>query len=144
MRYDELRDVVATRKPGWEHLQEVLHFLWSEQGDISASFCCCCSRIRVNRLRILCINSYVCHIQALQSIDPARAKDDPIIVRNIPYYRAKKALEAEVMKLDAPPRPQNWGVCSYFFICSWLEAILPTLMFLKWLKIIVFSCKGTT
>lgn len=23
MRYDQLRDVVAKRKPGWEHLQEV-------------------------------------------------------------------------------------------------------------------------
>ncbi|KAL8147839.1 hypothetical protein AgCh_005238 [Apium graveolens] len=80
MRYDELRDVVANRKPGWEYLQE-----------------------------------------ALKSIDPARAKDDPIIVRNIPYYRAKKALEAEVMKLDAPPRPQNWGVCSYFIVCSLLK-----------------------
>ncbi|WOH00228.1 hypothetical protein DCAR_0519586 [Daucus carota subsp. sativus] len=81
MRYDELRDVVATRKPGWEHLQE-----------------------------------------ALQSIDPARAKDDPIIVRNIPYYRAKKALEAEVMKLDAPPRPQNWGELSLpLDASSWTE-----------------------
>lgn len=81
MRYDQLRDVVATRKPGWEYLQ-----------------------------------------QALQSIDPARAKDDPIIVRNIPYYRAKKALEAEVMKLDAPPRPRNWGELSLpLDASSWTE-----------------------
>ncbi|BBH01778.1 embryo defective 2737 [Prunus dulcis] len=69
MRYDQLRDVVAKRKPGWENLQE-----------------------------------------ALISIDPARAREDPVIVKNIPYYKAKKALEAEVMKLDPPPRPQNWGV----------------------------------
>lgn len=26
MRYDVLRDVVAKRKPGWEHLQEVRNF----------------------------------------------------------------------------------------------------------------------
>ncbi|XP_015061560.1 uncharacterized protein LOC107007446 [Solanum pennellii] len=68
MRYDQLRDVVAKRKPGWEYLQE-----------------------------------------ALVSIDPARAREDPIIVKNIPYFKAKKTLEAEVMKLDPPPRPQNWG-----------------------------------
>ncbi|KAF3442030.1 hypothetical protein FNV43_RR15946 [Rhamnella rubrinervis] len=68
MRYEVLRDVVAKRKPGWEHLQE-----------------------------------------ALISIDPARARDDPVIVKNIPYYKAKKALEVEVMKLNPPPRPQNWG-----------------------------------
>lgn len=83
--------------------------------------CCCHSGIRVKRLRILGINNYVCHIQALQSIDPARAKDDPIIVRNIPYYRAKKALEAEVMKLDAPPRPRNWGVSSYLLFAAGLK-----------------------
>ncbi|XP_015887335.1 uncharacterized protein LOC107422413 [Ziziphus jujuba] len=68
MRYDVLRDVVAKRKPGWEHLQE-----------------------------------------ALISIDPVRARDDPVIVKNVPYYKAKKAMEVEVMKLDPPPRPQNWG-----------------------------------
>ncbi|MED6135784.1 hypothetical protein PIB30_049862 [Stylosanthes scabra] len=69
MRYDQLRDVVAKRKPGWEYLQE-----------------------------------------ALISIDPDRARDDPVIVRNVPFYKAKKALESEVMKLDPPPRPPNWGV----------------------------------
>nr|KYP58852.1 hypothetical protein KK1_014274 [Cajanus cajan] len=68
MRYDQLRDVVAKRKPGWEYLQD-----------------------------------------ALLSIDPARARDDPVIVKNVPYYKAKKALETEVMKLDPPPRPSNWG-----------------------------------
>ncbi|MQM09724.1 hypothetical protein Taro_042605, partial [Colocasia esculenta] len=68
MRYDQLRDVVAKRKPGWEHLQDVLI-----------------------------------------SIDPVRAKDDPVIIRNVSYYKAKKALEAEVSKLDVPPRPHNWG-----------------------------------
>ncbi|KAF5730683.1 hypothetical protein HS088_TW19G00276 [Tripterygium wilfordii] len=68
MRYDQLRDVVAKRKPGWEHVQ-----------------------------------------QALISLDPVRAREDPVIVKNIPYYKAKKALEAEVMNLNPPPRPQNWG-----------------------------------
>ncbi|XP_072961439.1 uncharacterized protein [Typha angustifolia] len=68
MRYDQLRDVVVKRKPGWEHLQD-----------------------------------------ALISLDPVRAREDPVIVKNIPYYKAKKALEAEVMRLDVPPRPQNWG-----------------------------------
>lgn len=68
MRYDQLRDEVAKRKPGWEYLQE-----------------------------------------ALISLDPVRAKDDPVIVKNIPCYKAKKVLEAEVMKFDPPPRPQNWG-----------------------------------
>ncbi|KAL5730409.1 hypothetical protein ACHQM5_003232 [Ranunculus cassubicifolius] len=67
-RYDQLRDVVAKRTPGWEHLQE-----------------------------------------ALISIDPVRARDDPVIVRNVPFYKAKKALESEVLKLDVPPRPRNWG-----------------------------------
>ncbi|XP_057797400.1 uncharacterized protein LOC131013346 [Salvia miltiorrhiza] len=68
MRYDQLRDEVTKRKPGWEYLQE-----------------------------------------ALISIDPIRAKDDPVIVRNIPYYKAKKALETEVLKFNPPPRPDNWG-----------------------------------
>ncbi|KAH0448981.1 hypothetical protein IEQ34_022781 [Dendrobium chrysotoxum] len=68
MRYDQLRDAVAKRKPGWEHLQS-----------------------------------------ALISLDPTRARDDPVIVKNIPYYKAKKNLEAEVMKLEVPPRPSNWG-----------------------------------
>ncbi|PSR95695.1 Protein disulfide-isomerase [Actinidia chinensis var. chinensis] len=68
MRYDQLRDAVAKRKPGWEYLQE-----------------------------------------ALISIDPVRARDDPVVVKDIPYYKAKKALEAELFKLDPPPRPENWG-----------------------------------
>ncbi|KAH1222845.1 hypothetical protein GmHk_12G035898 [Glycine max] len=76
MRYDQLRDVVAKRKPGWEYLQD-----------------------------------------ALISIDPARARDDPVIVKNVPYYKAKKALETEVMKIDPPPRPPNWE--------NWQELDLP-------------------
>ncbi|KAK8940148.1 hypothetical protein KSP40_PGU021300 [Platanthera guangdongensis] len=68
MRYDQLRDTVVKRKPGWETLQK-----------------------------------------ALVSLDPVRARDDPVIVKNIPYYKARKAIEAEVVKLDIPPRPSNWG-----------------------------------
>lgn len=58
------------------------------------------------------ISSYniVYDSQALISKDPVRARDDPVIVKNIPYHKAKKALEAEVMKLDPPPRPPSWGV----------------------------------
>ncbi|GAB2284505.1 hypothetical protein Dimus_018960 [Dionaea muscipula] len=68
MRYDQLRDLVAQRKPGWEYLQE-----------------------------------------GLITMDPVRARDDPVVVKNIPYFKVRKSLEAEVMKLDPPPRPQNWG-----------------------------------
>ncbi|KAG4987082.1 hypothetical protein JHK82_034702 [Glycine max] len=88
MRYDQLRDVVAKRKPGWEYLQD-----------------------------------------ALISIDPARARDDPVIVKNVPYYKAKKALETEVMKIDPPPRPPNWGVRIHYlhvmFAKNWQELDLP-------------------
>lgn len=68
MRYDQLRDAVAQRRPGWENLQ-----------------------------------------QGLITLDPARARDDPVVVKNVSYYKAKKALEMEVMKLSPPPRPPNWG-----------------------------------
>ncbi|KAL9251106.1 hypothetical protein AKJ16_DCAP00934 [Drosera capensis] len=68
MRYDQLRDVVAQRKPGWENLQE-----------------------------------------GLVQLDPSRARDDAVVVKNVPYFKLKKALEVEVMKLDPPPRPKNWG-----------------------------------
>ncbi|KAI3804819.1 hypothetical protein L1987_26653 [Smallanthus sonchifolius] len=68
MRYVQLRDAVAKRKPGWEYLQE-----------------------------------------GLISMDPERARNDPVVVKNIPYYKAKAALETEVMKLNPPPRPQKWG-----------------------------------
>lgn len=61
-------------------------------------------------------------LQALISIDPVRAREDPVIVKNIPYYKAKKALEAEVMKLDPPPRPQNWGVSIFTSPCL----LIPT------------------
>lgn len=56
--------------------------------------------------------------QALISIDPVRAREDPVVVKNVPYYKARKALEAEVMKLDPPPRPQNWGVSILYFPLS--------------------------
>ncbi|KAI7980467.1 hypothetical protein LOK49_Contig143G00006 [Camellia lanceoleosa] len=48
-------------------------------------------------------------VGALISIDLVHARDDPVVVKNIPYFKAKKALEAEVLKLDPPPRPENWG-----------------------------------
>nr|BAB10716.1 unnamed protein product [Arabidopsis thaliana] len=81
MRYDQLRDLVAKRNPGWEYLQD-----------------------------------------ALVSIDPVRAREDPVIVKNVPYYKAKKSLEAEVTKLNPPPRPQNWGELNLpLNISSWSE-----------------------
>ncbi|TQE04926.1 hypothetical protein C1H46_009397 [Malus baccata] len=79
MRYDQLRDVVAKRKPGWEQLQE-----------------------------------------ALISIDPARAKEDPVIVKNIPYYKAKKALET-VKKEDAHRTLDNYELT----VEHWQELDLP-------------------
>ena len=39
-----------------------------------------------------------------------------MIVKNVPYYKAKKVLETEVMKLDPPPRPRNWGVSQSLLI----------------------------
>lgn len=56
-------------------------------------------------------------------MDPARAREDPVVVKNVPYFKAKKALEAEVMKLDAPPRPQNWGVHIILF-WTWMFTLL--------------------
>ncbi|KAL7586024.1 hypothetical protein Lser_V15G45346 [Lactuca serriola] len=47
--------------------------------------------------------------EGLISMDPERARNDPVVVKNIPYYKAKAKLEGEVMKLNPPPRPQNWG-----------------------------------
>ncbi|KAJ4782095.1 Embryo defective 2737 [Rhynchospora pubera] len=50
------------------------------------------------------------HLQdALVSLDPVRARNDPAVIKNVPYYKAKKALESEVMMLEVPPRPHNWG-----------------------------------
>lgn len=50
------------------------------------------------------------HMQELLfAIDPIRAREDPVIVRNVPYYKARKKIEAEVMKLEVPSRPPNWG-----------------------------------
>jgi len=50
------------------------------------------------------------HMQELLfAIDPIRAREDPVVVRNVPYYKARKKIEAEVMKLEVPPRPPNWG-----------------------------------
>jgi hypothetical protein len=51
-------------------------------------------------------------VQALFNIDPERAKYDPIIVHNVPFYKATLQLEAEVNQMQPPPRPANWGVCS--------------------------------
>ena len=56
--------------------------------------------------------------QLLFAIDPIRAREDPAIVRNVPYYKARKKIETEVMKLEVPPRPPNWGVCFLAILSS--------------------------
>ncbi|RVW21912.1 hypothetical protein CK203_101030 [Vitis vinifera] len=126
MRYDQLRDVVAKRIPGWEHLQETnatnieqllqlesaqmlfilqiftWHVTWCIGGAIQHSILDSCVAFGKPHQEYFLS-------QALISIDPVRAREDPVVVKNVPYYKARKALEAEVMKLDPPPRPQNWG-----------------------------------
>jgi hypothetical protein len=78
--------------------------------------------------------------QALISIDPVRARDDSVIVKNIPYYKAKKALEAEVTRLDPPPRPPNWGVRILYFhfmyaiSCFWTFVYISILSWISILK----------
>lgn len=44
----------------------------------------------------------------LYSIDRDRAMQDTVIVRNIPYYKAKKQIEEQVASLEVPPRPSDW------------------------------------
>lgn len=51
--------------------------------------------------------------QVLGNIDSGRAMRDPLIVPNVPHYKARIKLEAEVNQLQPPPRPANWGVCCY-------------------------------
>ena len=69
------------------------------------------------------------------SIDPARARDDPVIVKNVPYYKAKKALETEVMKIDPPPRPPNCGVRIHY-----LHVMLASYSFLVIMIVQICLC----
>ena len=73
--------------------------------------------------------------QALISIDHARARDDPVIVKNVPYYKAKKALETEVMKIDPPPRPPNCGVRIHY-----LHVMLASYSFLVIMIVQICLC----
>ncbi|KAL4584964.1 hypothetical protein LXL04_009577 [Taraxacum kok-saghyz] len=62
------------------------------------------------------------------SMDPERARNDPVVVKNIPYFKAKNKLEDEVMKLNPPPRPQNWGELNVpLNVSSWSEEDLKDL-----------------
>lgn len=44
--------------------------------------------------------------------DPERAANDPVIVTNPPYYKAKMKIIEEVNQLSVPPRPADWLVSS--------------------------------
>eukprot|EP00249_Psilotum_nudum_P012807 c23999_g1_i1 orf=623-2005(-) len=46
--------------------------------------------------------------KALHTIDPSRAMQDPVVIKNIPYYKARLQIMDEVTKLDVPPRPVDW------------------------------------
>lgn len=48
--------------------------------------------------------------QGLMNINPDRAMLDPVIVPNVPYYKAQLQVQAEVDQLKPPPRPANWAV----------------------------------
>ncbi|KAH9325431.1 hypothetical protein KI387_005609, partial [Taxus chinensis] len=51
------------------------------------------------------------HMQkVLLTIDPSKAREDPVFVKNVPYYKARKKIKDDVMKLEVPRRPDNWGV----------------------------------
>lgn len=67
-RYDDLREKVERREPGWEVLQ-----------------------------------------QGLVNINPDRARHDPVIVQNVPLYKAQIQIRDEVDQLEPPPRPANWA-----------------------------------
>jgi|UniRef100_A0A2K2CDC0 hypothetical protein len=44
-------------------------------------------------------------------MDHVRARDDPGVVKKVPYYKANRiVLETEVLKLDLLPGPKNWCV----------------------------------
>ncbi|RVW14072.1 hypothetical protein CK203_089319 [Vitis vinifera] len=133
MRYDQLRDVVAKRIPGWEHLQEPVPLNLKTNATNTEQLLQLESAQMLFILQIFtwhvtwCIGGAIQHSildscvafgkphqeyflsQALISIDPVRAREDPVVVKNVPYYKARKALEAEVMKLD-PPHGLKIGV----------------------------------
>ncbi|KAH7314761.1 hypothetical protein KP509_21G019200 [Ceratopteris richardii] len=46
--------------------------------------------------------------EALQILDPERAKTDPVIVQDVPHYKARMLLEADVASMEVPPRPTEW------------------------------------
>eukprot|EP00271_Cylindrocystis_brebissonii_P005031 TRINITY_DN16980_c0_g1_i1.p1 TRINITY_DN16980_c0_g1~~TRINITY_DN16980_c0_g1_i1.p1 ORF type:complete len:438 (-),score=108.83 TRINITY_DN16980_c0_g1_i1:298-1611(-) len=48
--------------------------------------------------------------QSLVELNPRRALSDPVYVHNVALYRAVQECEAEVAKMQAPPRPPGWEV----------------------------------
>lgn len=47
--------------------------------------------------------------KTLVELQPNRALSDPVIVHNVPYFKALKQTGEEVMKLRVPSRPADWG-----------------------------------
>lgn len=46
--------------------------------------------------------------EALYHIDSERAKKDPVVIQDVPHYKALKQVEAEVASLKVPPRPAEF------------------------------------
>lgn len=55
--------------------------------------------------------------QGLINIDPERARVDPVIVPDVAFYNAQLKIQAEVDRLQPPPRPANWVVSVPLFVC---------------------------
>lgn len=69
-----------------------------------------------------------CYVsQLLYSIDRDRAMQDTVIVRNIPYYKAKKQIEEQVASLEVPPRPSDWEVQFTCLLCYMFVRMKPDL-----------------
>ncbi|KAH8966952.1 hypothetical protein BDL97_03G053500 [Sphagnum fallax] len=47
--------------------------------------------------------------EVLKEVNPDQAMQDPVIVRNVPYFKAQQRIQAEVNQLEVPPRPADWG-----------------------------------
>ncbi|XP_024515279.1 uncharacterized protein LOC9640114 [Selaginella moellendorffii] len=48
--------------------------------------------------------------QVLVTTDPVETLEDPAVVKNVSYYKARRAVEAEVDSMIMPQRPADWKV----------------------------------